>query len=151
MILKRRVEGWILVANGRECRIYTRNHMTGKLDIVKTFGNEESRLHNREMGVDKPGRVFDSVGTMRHAMEPKIFFTRQARQDFARKIAEFLEEAAQNDRFHALSVAASASFLGELRGYFSDAVQEKIVIQVNKDLTNVPPQDLLSHLYQKAG
>lgn len=150
-MIQRKVTGWVLVANGSECRIYARNSLTGKLDIVREFSSEESRLQTREIGEDKPGRAFDSVGGMRHAMEPREDFHKQARRIFAREIAEFLNAASLQDHFHALSIASSATFLGELRMLMDSHVQEKIVMELNKDLTHVPTHDLLSHLYKKAG
>ncbi len=150
-MIQRKVEGWILVANGKECRIFTRNFTTGVLDIVEEFHSEESRPHDRDIRANRPGRVFESAQPMRHAMEPKIRFDDQVRQGFAREIAEFLNEAALQDRFHALTIAMSLPMLGEFRPYVSAHVQEKIVIQVNKDLTHIPPHELPEYLYQKAG
>lgn len=150
-MIQRKVTGWVLVANGSECRIYARNSLTGKLDTVSKFTSEESRLRTREIGEDRPGRTFESVGGMRHAMEPKDDSHKQARRLFAREIAEFLNDASLQDHFHALSIAASAPFLGELRVLMDSHVQEKIVMELNKDLTHVPTHDLLLHLYKKAG
>lgn len=150
-MLTRKVTGWILVANSTLCRIFTRNMLTGKLDIVREFISEDGRLLSRSIGTDKPGRTFDSAGEGRHAMEPKTTFHHQAREAFARKIADFLNEAVLKDSFHALTIAASTRFLGAIRPFLNQQVQDNIVTQINKDLTHIPPQELVSHLYQKAG
>lgn len=150
-MLMRRVTGWIMVANGKECRIFTRDSVTGKLEIVKEITTQDSRLDDKEIGADKPGRVFESANKMRHSMEPRISFHTQAHQKFAKEIANFLNHAALQDRFHALTIVASSPLLGEVRTFLSDHVLERTVTQINKDLTHIPPQDLLSHLYRKTG
>lgn len=138
-------ENWLVIANSSIARIFKieKRHI---LHEVKTLEHPESRLRNSDLVSDKPGRDFESFGTARHAMEPKTLPKKLEFAIFARLIAEFLEDARNQGEYETLYLAASPALLGLLRQSLNPNVSKLIKGEVDKDLTLLPPQEILSHL-----
>jgi protein required for attachment to host cells len=139
---------WILVADGGRARIL---EAVGRAKGVQIVPNSETRLDNppsRDQGRDAPGRVFESVGKMRHAVEPRRDPHDALEVLFANQLASMLEDAATRASFDRLVVVAPATMLSNLRKTIQAQVRNKIVAEIDKDLTRVPNNEVLSHIEQ---
>ena len=138
---------WILIADGARARVLAQSKDFAALEPA--FGNEEftgTTAQSKEIASDRPGRSFDSGGHGRHAMEPPTDPQRYAKFEFARDLAEQLETAAAEDRFARLVLVAAPQTLGDLRELLPKNVQERVVAEIDKDLTKVASHDLGKHL-----
>jgi protein required for attachment to host cells len=138
---------WVLIADGARARVLAQARPFEPLEPA--FEQEEftgSRAQSKEIASDRPGRSFDSGGQGRHAMEPPTDPQRYAKFEFARDLAERLEEAAHAHRFDKLVLVAAPKTLGDLRDLLPDAVKAKVVAEIDKDLTKVPLHELPKHL-----
>jgi len=79
---------WIVVADGETARIYSALGRTARLEQALPYELRMPDPPTREQGADKPGRVFDSHGAGRHAIQPHADWHREAKHQFAREIAE---------------------------------------------------------------
>jgi protein required for attachment to host cells len=79
-------------------------------------------------------------------MEPPTDPKGVEKQRFARELAGILEAASNEGRFARLTLVAPPKMLGELREVLPDKVKEKIVKEVDKDLTWVSVHELPAHL-----
>jgi protein required for attachment to host cells len=79
-------------------------------------------------------------------MEPPTDPQRYAKYEFARELAERLEEAVHAHRFERLVLVAAPKTLGDLRELLPDPVKSRVVAEIDKDLTRVPLRDLPKHL-----
>lgn len=137
---------WILIADSSRARIL-RHCGPGKgLEAVDghDFRSEQRKL--RDILADRPGRVHDSAGKSRHAMEPATDAVRQDETAFARSLAAVLAKALRRRQFDRLVLVAPPKALGDLRSELSAPVQAALIAEVNKDLTGVPNPDVANHL-----
>ncbi len=137
---------WILVANGTQAFI-ARNTGPGhgiERDLEHEF--EGLNIPSREIMADAPGRSFDSGGQGRHAMERPTDPKRHNQQVFAHEIADYIDKAAEKNKFDGLVVVAAPQMLGELRACLSNASKAKLTGELAKDLTHLPVHKLPDHL-----
>lgn len=134
-------EALVLVADGRKM-LFLRNKgdaMAPNLQ-VETY-REQRNPRARDQGSDAPGRAFSSVGTARSAMEETDFH--QLEEDrFAAEAAEMLRQRALSNDFEQLIIAAPPKTLGELRKHYHKEVEQRLIGEVNKDLTGMPIPDI---------
>ncbi len=137
---------WILVADGARALVVL-NEGPGK--GLKTVPGREIKIDNpptRDLGTDRPGRSQESVGGARHAMEPRIDWHEQRKEEFARAIAQKLDEDAAGGRFDRLVLVAPPATLGRIRAALKPATRKRVEGEINKDLTHVPVDQLAGHL-----
>lgn len=137
-------ETWIVVANSSIARIYkleNKNHLV-ELTVLE---HPESRLHNRDLVSDKPGRDFESVGTARHSMEPRHTPKENEAMIFVRKIAKLLQDARNQEILEKIYLAANPSILGLLRQEIDKPTAQLIEKEISKDLTQIKPEEIGSH------
>ena len=138
---------WVLIADGAKARVLAQEKNFAQLKPA--FEQEEftgTRAQSKDIASDRPGRSFDSGGQGRHAMEPPTDPQRYAKYEFARELADRLEEAVHAHRFDKLVLVAAPKTLGDLRELLPDPVKTKVVAEIDKDLTKVPLRDLPKHL-----
>ncbi|RMD88726.1 MAG: host attachment protein [Alphaproteobacteria bacterium] len=91
---------------------------------------------------DQPGRSFESVGGMRHAMEPEKSVEEQQRDRWLREAVAHLSGRWAKEKFDRLVIAAPPKVLGQLRELLDRPLREALYAEVAKDLVNVPERDL---------
>ena len=132
------VRTWVVLADGAQARVLL-NEGPGKgLKELAAARSETARMPGRELMADGPGRVFDSAGQGRHAMEPKTDPKEVEKDKFLRELTELLERGAQNGEYDRLVLCAAPHALGELRSLLPKSVQDKMMAELDKDLTNTP-------------
>ena len=136
---------WLVVADGRRARIFSaRAGDTGLTELHDLIGDDRA---TREIGTDKPGRAMESAGTStRHAMEPRVDWHRQAKQQFAREVAQLVNEASQKGGYDRLVVVAPPEALGDLRKALGKHALDRLGAEIDKDLTHFAPHELINHL-----
>jgi protein required for attachment to host cells len=136
---------WILVADGARARIF-KNEGPGK--GVQPAVDEDFRHalpRSQEMGTERPGRVYESATTARHAVESPDWH-RFEKEKFAKEMARVLDHAATDGAFDRLVLVAPPKTLGDLRGALAAATRKRVTAEIDKDLTQVSPGELGDHL-----
>ena len=123
---------WILVANASVARLFRRDSPTDPLIPLTTMEHPESRLKASQLADDR--------------YEPRIDVRRKEHQRFAREIAERLDAGLAAGEFSALWLFASSPFLGELKAQLSDAVDKRVQLALNSDLTALGLTDIEQRL-----
>jgi len=131
---------WVVVANSSIAKVFKKE--SSSLTELKVLEHPESRLHNRDLVSDKPGREFESFGTARHALDPQHTPHEVEAMTFAKEVASFLQAARNNKECDALYLAASPSMLGLLRQELDSETQKLIESEVDKDFTQMKPSEL---------
>ncbi len=137
---------WVLIANGARARLVSAVGHGKALHVVELREFAASHEPNRELGHDKPARVFESHGATRHAVEPKTDAHRELKRDFAAVLAEALDASVVQNEFDRLVIAAPPVTLGDLRKSLSEAVRAKVTAEIATDLTKVPNNEVPSHI-----
>lgn len=135
---------WALVADAQRCRILQREAPLGRWRELEEEALEIANPRTHEQGTDRPGRVQDSAGSARHAVEPRVDAHRKAKQDFARRLTERLE--ASSGRYDRLLLVAPPAFLGDLREELGEAARKRLIGSLDRDLTRHALAELVPHL-----
>lgn len=132
---------WVMVGDGEKA-LFFRNQGDAQhpnLEVINVLEHENPRTG--EQGTDRPGRAFASVGTHRSAMQ-ETNWHKLEKHRFAKEIADALYAAAHRGDFSRLVIAAPPMIMGDLRKSMHKAVSDKVVAEVSKDLTNMPPYEI---------
>lgn len=135
---------WILVADAGRAKIYRHDGRGKGLALVEEI--EPPASPAVEWGTDRPGRSFESVGSARHAHEPRRDPHDQAEDDFAREVCRRLDGAAKDGRFERLILVAAPRFLGMLRSHLGDHAGGRLIGTLDKDLVRAPEQQIANSL-----
>lgn len=137
-------DGLVLVSDGRKA-LFLKNQgddVYPNLQVERVLQAPENP-QNHEQGSDKPGRA--AAMGQRSATEQTDWHD-LAERKFAGEVADLVNAACHNGELKAIVVAAPPRTLAELRHRFSDAVKQRILAEVNKDLTKHPVYEIEQHL-----
>ena len=140
------IRTWVLVADAARARIFENTGKGTGLTIVQDMTLDADLAPSRELGTDRPGRSFDSVGSGRHAMESPSDLHRQQKRQFARRVAEVIEERQARKSFDRLVLVAPPVTVGDLRAALPAKVKAVVTAEVIADLTSTPMSELPEHL-----
>jgi len=138
---------WVLICDGRKA-LLTQNagdDAAPNLQVRETF--EHPELPTRELGSDKPGRSFSSVGDRRSATEPTDLHE-LAQEDFLKKIAATLDRNVSGHRIDNLILVAPPRAIGFLRRILSRAVRKVVHHEIERDYVRMPLYEVERHLAQ---
>lgn len=122
---------WVLVADRHRARL---------------FSKPEGRLE--EIGAALPSRHHAAPPSAAEHHNMPLRGTPEEKESwsFAHDIAAWLEEAARDDAFDRLVLAAAPHMLGDLRKALGPAVHGRVVAEIDKDLTRMGERDLHAEL-----
>jgi protein required for attachment to host cells len=137
---------WILIADASRARLFEHQRSRRSLELV--FEDDRPQLRDRELmrDSDRPGRSHESVGQARHAMQPHTTTDERIREQFARELADRLQLGANEHRFGQLLLVAPPAMLGALRSHIGEALRDRVLAELDKDLTKISPHELPEHL-----
>jgi protein required for attachment to host cells len=111
--------------------------------VRQTFEHPDPPAH--ELGTDKPGRVFASVGARRAAMESTDFHE-LAEEDFLKGLAAHLKREVTEHRIGALVLVAPPRALATLRRSLKPSVHKIVLHEVERDYVHMPMYEIEQHL-----
>jgi protein required for attachment to host cells len=136
---------WIVVCDGR------------KALILENLGDRMfPNLHTKEVhehpvpptqaqGTDRPGKVHESAGTARSAIE-QTDWHEESERAFLKTLAERLNLAVTTGETHALTMVAPPRALGMIRADYSAAVRKALHGEIDKDLVKLPVYEIEKQL-----
>lgn len=136
---------WILIADGAHAKVFESKGDGAGLSAVRGLMIDEEPMQAQDINSDRPGRTFASVGGGRSSYEPQTDPVDDRETRFMKAMAERLDQRLRDGAFTHLVIAAAPAALGEIRPYLSKALQDVIVAEMPKDLTNLPTDKLESH------
>jgi len=139
-------DAFVFVGDGRKA-LFLRNEGDEKFPNLKTervFVEDNPPTH--EQGTDRPGRTFQRAGTnVRSAMENTDWHELEEHR-FAQRVAAAFEQLVRERRVKALVVVAPPRTLADLRHAFHTDVKDRIIAEIDKDLTKHPVYEIEKHL-----
>jgi protein required for attachment to host cells len=138
---------WVVVCDGAKALVLE-NAGTRKTPNLKTkevYQQNDPKTH--EIGADKPGRAFNSVGNGRSAMEQTDWHD-QEEQRFLTTLAARLDKAVLGGETPSLIVVAPPRAIGVLRRQFTSHVRQAIRAEIEKDYVKMPVDEITRHLMQ---
>lgn len=140
-------DAWILVGDGKKALFLRNDGDAVYPNLVTMDVMAQANPTTEEQGTDRPGR-YDGPGMNRSAVE-QTDWHQLAEDRFAHDLAARLYQAAHAGEFRHLVVVAPPRVLGELRQSMHKEVQDRIVAEVDKTLTNHPVHEIERLLVQK--
>lgn len=134
----------VVVADSSCSRIFSRDASKNSLNELETIVHPEARLHQQDLVSDTSGKNTSESGG--HAYQNKTDPKQKETIDFAKRTARYLDEVRNTNKLDRLSIIAPPGFLGELRKQLSDETKEKIIFELDKNLTRHSISDIQSHL-----
>ncbi len=143
----------IVVANSTCARIFVAESSSSPLTEIETMTHTEGRLHARDLTSDLPGKgsgggtgVATGSGSSRHAYEGKTDPKEHELSEFAKRVADYLDDARKANKISRILLVATPPFLGEVRSNLSAATNKKVVFELDKNLTHNSVDDIRKHL-----
>jgi protein required for attachment to host cells len=146
---------WIVTANASRVRIFAEEPNAERLEEVKDLVDDRVRMRTIETHTDQPvdpKAASQSINNTGGALpgstyQPAKTPVQHETEIFAREVCMELQQAYNQQRFRNLVLMASPEFLGVLRKQLSPQLQSAIVLELNKDYTQLPPQELRAQVH----
>jgi len=137
----------IVVADSSRARIFTTDSPSSPLNEIETMAHPEGRIHEQDMVSDLPGKDSgQGGGAGGHAYQDETEPKQQEVIDFAKRIADYLDDTRKTNKLGRLLIVAAPAFLGELRKQMSEQTNEFVVFESAKNLTQHSVEDIRNHL-----
>jgi protein required for attachment to host cells len=137
---------WILIADGAHARLFVNRGPGRGIEAVEGGVINGDHRPDHELVRDSLGRSFESVGDTRHAITPKTDPHRELKRDFAKHLAEILDQRYAEKAFDRLVIVAPPTALGDLRAALTPQVRPHVYAELDKDLVKTPTAELAQHL-----
>ena len=137
---------WYVIADGGRARILQERDSQAGFEIRQEFVSTDIHRHTRELGMERPGRTHESATSAHHEVEPREDLHRAAKRNFVHDVAKAINEANAGGEFDRLILVAPAHALGQFHEALDAPARQKIVAELQKDLTNVRTGEIAKHL-----
>ncbi|MFG1477346.1 host attachment protein [Xanthobacter sp. V4C-4] len=114
-----------------------------RLAVVETFA--EPHASTAAQGTDRPGRVHESAGVSRSAVETTDLHT-EAETAFLKRLAQRVDALAGAGDVRRLLLVAPPKALGVLREALGAQARALVVGEVAKDLVKLPVDEIAQHI-----
>lgn len=145
MIIRIPHNAYVIVGDGRKALFLRNEGMATALRLKTEQVLKNDNPPTREQGSDQPGRSFSSVGARRSSME-QADWHEIGEQRFARTIADALGDLVRDRDVAGFVIAAPPRTLAELRRTLDNGVKQRIIAEIDKDLTGHPVSEIEKHL-----
>jgi protein required for attachment to host cells len=136
----------IVVADSSRARIFTVDSNRSPLNEIETMAHPEGRMHEQNMVSDMPGKDTGKGGGGDHSFQEKVEPKKEEMIEFAKRVADYLDDARKANHLNKLILVAAPAFLGELRNHLSKETSEKIIYELDKNLAQHDVEDIRAHL-----
>jgi protein required for attachment to host cells len=132
---------WVVVCDGAKALILENSGdiRLPNLKTVRVFEQKDPATH--ELGTDAPGRVINSVGSTRSAVEQTDWHDLLERA-FLAQLAQHLDAAISSGKAKSLIMVAPPRALGMIRSAYSNALKDAVRAEVDKGLVKMPVHEI---------
>ncbi|HXZ23058.1 MAG TPA: host attachment protein [Pseudolabrys sp.] len=136
---------WVVVCDGAKALVLenTGDIKFPNLKTLKVF--EQKDLPTHALGTDVPGRVINSIGNTRSAVEQTDWHD-QAERAFLVQLAQHLDGAITAGKTKSVIMVAPPRALGMIRPAYSHALKNAVRAEVDKDFVKMPVHEIEKHL-----
>ncbi len=143
-------DGYVLVADGRKMLFFRNEGDEAFPNLEVVSATEQKNPKTSEQGTDAPGSSFSAAGSHRggttssqvgahnRSAYSQTDFHQLEENRFAADAAEMLNKRALANEFEKLLIVAPPTTLGELRKHYHKELEQRLVGEIAKDLTNHP-------------
>ena len=131
----------VLVADGKKMLFLRNQGDAGIIDLRTEAHDEREDRMDRDIKTDAAGSQAQSAGHGRDSME-ETDFHQQEEDRWVKSAAEELKKRALRNDFAALVLVVPPKALGVLRKELHKEVEKRIVLTINKEMTDRPIPDI---------
>lgn len=135
----------VLVCDGAKALLFRNDGDAELINLVAIEHFAEHLPPAHELGTDRPGRVHQSHGASRSAVEATDYHL-AGETDFLIAVGAELERLAGAEKPKGLFVVAPPKALGILREHFGPAVKQVLTAELAKDIAHLPTNEIERHL-----
>jgi protein required for attachment to host cells len=147
----KKIRTWTLVLDGRRAKILESQHGQAHLTTVECLDRAGETPLDRRAHLERLGRVFDSHGIGRHAIEPRRALGEVEEANFIKEVLQVLSDAFEKKLFDRLVVAAPPDILGKYRKTLPKNLDNAVVETVNKELAGLTQAQLEDYFTKHQG
>lgn len=136
---------WIVVCDGGKSLILENTGSPAEVKLVNKEMREHDGAPTHELGSDQPGRVHQSSGSARSAIDQPDWHD-EAERDFLESLARRLDAAITAGEASDLIIIAAPRALGMLRAAYSPAIRQALRGELDKDYVKTPIEEIEKHL-----
>lgn len=140
----------ILVCDGARALLFENAGDNQALDLVQVGIQVEPHPPTRDLGTDRPTRVYESGNASRSAAG-EVDLHMRAEDAFLARVALRLEEQVKARRSRHVIIVAPPRALGVLRPQLRAATREALAAEFDKDLAGRTTSEIERHLAKLAG
>ncbi len=138
---------WVVVADGQHATVYHNDGPNKGLQVVDGLGGHRDGPRSHDLITGSAGRSQGSAGAHgASAMTPRTDPHEQEEARFTEHLAGEINHAALEKQFDRLILAAPPRTLGILRKSLSSHATERVIAELDKDLTKSSHDDLAAHV-----
>lgn len=141
---------WILVANASQARLLQQDP-GAPMVVLHAFHHPESRARSSVLGDAPLGREGSDRSFGGAAYTPRQDPHRKEHLHFAKELADYVEQGAQEGKFASLRLFASSPFLGELKQALGDGARRHLAGTHDVDLTAVGLTEMEHRIQHELG
>ena len=128
---------WVLVADGEKALFLVNEGDAEDMNLVVRKKEEQENPQAQEWATDRPGRLSDGPSVHSSAVQDTDWHVLE-KERFAKDLSDILYTQAHKGAFDKLVIIASRVVLSNLRKDLHKEVQDKIIHEIPKVLTNHP-------------
>ena len=131
----------VLVADGRKILFFRNHGDENQIDLRTEAHDERADRKDSDIKTDSPGSTHQSAGYGRSTYE-ETDFHQQEEDRWIKDAADDLKARALRNDFDALAIIAPPRALGVLRKELHKEVERRVVLTLNKEMSDRPIPDI---------
>ena len=131
----------VLVADGRKTLFLRNKGDENQIDLRMEAHDQREDRKDRDWKADAPGLTGQSFGFGRPALD-ETDFHEQAKAEWAKDVADKLNQRALSGDYESLAIVAPPRTLGELRKHLRKEAEAKLFATFDKEMTDRPIPDI---------
>jgi protein required for attachment to host cells len=132
----------VLVLDGKKMLFLRNEGDQNQIDLRTEAHDQRQDRKDSDIKTDAPGAIGQSAGYSGRVAYEETDFHQLEEDRWAKDAAENLRKRALNNDFEALAIIAPPKVLGVLRKEFHKEVERRIVLTLNKEMTDRPIPDI---------
>ena len=131
----------VLVADGRKMLFFRNHGDENQIDLRTEAHDEREDAMDRDLKTDAQGAKNNTAGMGRLSVD-ETDFHQQEEDKWVKEAAEELKRRALRNDFDALAIVCPPKALGVLRKELHKEVERRVVLTLNKEMTDRPIPDI---------
>ncbi|MEO1362328.1 MAG: host attachment family protein [Pseudomonadota bacterium] len=132
---------WVIVADGEKALFLKNQGDDMDMDLTVIRKDEQDNPPARDWAENRPGRFNDGPGVQRSAVDDTDWHELE-KERFASDLADRLYKYAHKGAFDRIVLTASRVVLSQLREELHQEVQDRVILDIPKVLTNHPIDEI---------